>query len=92
MAEVVHLAYSGPHRRDDTRCGTGDRRAVTADERLVTCELCRYWAHRGYTATGRVSLAQIAAREASLGKAQLARKAKAANAGDSSEPGPSRQG
>jgi hypothetical protein len=54
MSERMHLAYSSDLRGRDTRCGTGDRKAVTTDESLVTCELCLYWAHRGYTAPGRM--------------------------------------
>jgi hypothetical protein len=51
----MHLAYRrGVTSTPDTRCGTGNTKDITTDESLVTCELCRYWAHRGYTAPGRV--------------------------------------
>src|SRR5262252_9234258 len=48
----IHLAYRRAVLGNaiDTRCGTGDKHAVTEDESLVTCPLCLYWAHRGMTA------------------------------------------
>jgi hypothetical protein len=47
----MHLAFRrGVTSTPDTRCGTGSTRDVTTDEALVTCRLCQYWAHRGYTA------------------------------------------
>lgn len=49
----VHLAF-WRRRMMDTRCGAGNAKDITQDEALVTCPLCLYWAHRGYTAPRRM--------------------------------------
>jgi hypothetical protein len=46
-SKLVHLQYL--RHGANARCGR-ETKHVTTDERLVTCALGRYWAHRGYTA------------------------------------------